>query len=41
MDRYESIMRSIQQPLFLLLEDEIDPVVLVSRLDDAFNALGY
>lgn len=40
MDRYESIMRSIQQPLFLLLEDELDPVVLVRRLDDAFNAFG-
>jgi hypothetical protein len=40
MDRYESIVKSIQRPMFLLLEDEIDPAVFVSRLDDAYNAFG-
>jgi hypothetical protein len=39
-DRYESIVKSIQQPLFLLLGDEMDPAVFVGRLDDAFNAFG-
>lgn len=40
MDRYETILKTIQQPLLLLLEDEIDPPIFVSRLDDVFNAFG-
>jgi phosphopentomutase len=40
MQRYESIMKTIQPPLLLLLEDQIDPAIFVGRLDDVFNAFG-
>ena len=38
MARYELIIKSIQQPLLMLLQDENDPAVFVHRLDEVFRA---